>query len=182
MRPSHALVLLASVASLSFVAAGCGGDDEPSTRGSPVEWADGFCAAVTSWTDDLRAIGDRFDDSSSLSLDTVEEAAGDARDATQTFLGDVRALGRPDTESGQQAVDELDELANDLESSVDRIEEEVAGASGITGAISASAVVVVEVAKMGVAVQSTRSTIEADVSRELQDAFAQAGSCSEITG
>jgi len=175
-------VLLACVASLSFVAAGCGGDDEPSTRGSPVQWADGFCAAVTSWTDELRAIGDRFDDSSSLSLDTVEEAAGDARDATQTLLGDVRALGRPDTESGQQAVDELDELANDLESSVDRIEEEVAGASGITGAISASAVVVVEVAKMGVAVQSTRSTIEADVSRELQDAFAQAGCCSEITG
>jgi len=178
MRQAIAIVTL--VASVGLVAAGCGGGDESSSATPTVDWADGFCTATTSWTDELQAIGDRFDDSSSLSLDTVEEAVGDARDATQSFLDDVRALGRPDTQSGQQAVDELNELATELESSVDRIEEEVSGASGITGAISASAVVVVEVAKMALAVQSTRSRIEGDVSSELQDAFKQADSCDGI--
>jgi len=180
MSPKHALVLVGCVGMMAFLAAGCGGGEEPAVSTNSAEWADGFCTAVTSWTDELQTIGDRFDDSSSLSLDTVEEAVGDARDATQSFLDDVRALGRPDTQSGEQAVDELDELAAELESSVDRIEEEVSGASGITGAISASAVVVVEVAKMAVAVQSTRSRIEGDVSSELQDAFKQADSCDEI--
>ena len=56
------LVLLAS---LALVAAGCGGDDEPTA--APVdEWADGFCTAISTWTDELEQIRDRFDDLSWL--------------------------------------------------------------------------------------------------------------------
>jgi hypothetical protein len=184
MRRRAALVLPVLVVVLALVATGCGGGGEPSTEATPAaEWADGLCSAITTWTDELQAIRDRFSDPSSVSQDAVEGAASDARDATQTFLDDVQALGRPDTESGQQAADELDALSTELESSLDRVESEVEGASGITGAIGASAIVVGEFAKMGAALTDTFRALEGiDASGELQAAFEQAGSCDELTG
>src|SRR3990170_8455935 len=115
--------LATAVAALALVAAGCGGGDESSSASPTDEWADGFCTAITSWTDSIQSVTEQFTDLSSLSRDGLEIAAGDARTATEDLVDDLQGLGAPDTESGQAVKDSIDELSSMLESEVATIEE-----------------------------------------------------------
>lgn len=173
---SLAVALLVVV--LALFAAGCnGGDGETSAA----DWADGLCSAIVTWREDLQLIGDRFDDPASLDRETFEEAASDARDETEEFIDELRDLGRPDTEAGDAAEEALDELATELETSLDRIEEEIENASGIPETIESVANIVGELGEMGVAVDNAFTTIRAeDAGGELRDAFEQAESCDEL--
>src|SRR3989304_2585649 len=99
------ILLATSVAALALLAAGCGGSDE-STSASPTdEWADGFCTAITTWTDSLTSVTDQFNSPSSLSTSPLEDAANDVKSSTQTLVDDLKALGAPVTESGQAVKD-----------------------------------------------------------------------------
>ena len=107
------LTLIAAliVSALALVAAGCGGgDDESSDAVAADQWADEFCAAVSSWKDHLQEIRDRFTDLSSLNEDTLNEAADDAESATDDFVDELKDIGRPDTASGQEIEDSIQTL------------------------------------------------------------------------
>ena len=110
-----------------------------------MEWADGFCTAVTSWTDELRRIGDDLRDPSSLSIDALKQAAGDVNAATDAFVEDVRALGAPETKSGREVQDSLENLADTVDAEKAEIEEAIEDASGVTGA--AAAVTAIEIGR-----------------------------------
>lgn len=180
MRP--ALVLATFVAALALVAAGCGGSDASSA--SPTEeWADGFCTAITSWTDSLSQVGDRFSNPASFTKEALDDSANEIRTATETLVDDLRSLGAPDTESGQAAKESLDELAITLESDLAEIESAVEGASGLTELPAAITAITTAFASMGTAFSSTLQTIESgDAKGELQSALEQAPACSEIAG
>jgi hypothetical protein len=122
MRRTLALATIVVAAGLA--AAGCGGgDEESSATTAATEWADGFCTAFTSWTDDLQQIGDEL--TASPSQDALGQAADDVKTATDTLLDDLRALGTPDTESGQEVKDSIDQLSTTLESDLDEVESAV---------------------------------------------------------
>lgn len=177
----QAVAFIALVASLALVAAGCGGSDESSTASSTVEWADGLCTAITSWKDELEQIGAQFTDLSSLSQQGLDEAANDVRKANETLVDDLESLGAPDTESGQEAKNAIDGLATTVEADLSEIEDTVDGISGITGIPAAAVTISSALSSMASASSSTIQTIEdADVKGELQDAFEQADSCSDI--
>jgi len=162
---------------------GCGGDGESSTASSTVEWADGLCTAITSWKDELEQIGAQFTDLSSLSQQGLDEAANDVRKANETLVDDLKSLGAPDTESGQEAKNAIDELATTVEADLSEIEDTVEGISGITGIPAAAVTISSALSSMASASSSTLQTIQdADVKGELEDAFNEADSCSEITG
>ena len=188
-RPQLAFCALAST--LALVAAGCGSDSGSDTTAAEtttaagttttVEWADGFCTAISTWTDDLTAATEQLKDPTSFSTDTFQQVATDVGDATKTFAESVKGLGRPDTEAGQAAQDELSTLADSLQQDVDNIDTAVSGASGIAGLAAAAATVTTTLADMGTAMSQTFSTLEgADAKGELKDAFAQAESCSDV--
>lgn len=176
------VALVAAVLALALLAAACGGDDEPAAgEATANEWADGFCTAVTMWTDDLEEIGDTVGDPSSLSVDTIEQAAQDANAATEEFVDDVRALGAPDTESGNDVEDAVEALADSVDTERDEIEQAIDDASGITGVTAAVATIGASLSAMATALQSTFETLEnADLDGELQAALEQSSACDEI--
>lgn len=174
--------LLLLVAAFVLFAAGCGGDDEPAAgEATASEWADDFCTAVTEWTDELQRIGDDFGDPSSLSADTIEQAARDANAATDEFVSEVRSLGAPDIESGEEIRDSLETFADSVEAERDEIEEAIEDTSGITGITAAVAAIGASLSAMATAFQTTFETLESsDVSGELETALEESSACDEI--
>jgi len=176
----QAIAFIALAASLALAAAGCGGSDEPSEESATVEWADGFCTAITTWSDELKQATAEL---TSPSQDSLDQAANDVRTSTQQLVDDLKSLGAPDTESGQEVKDALDELATTLDDGDAEIEEATEGVSGLTDLPAAITTITTTLSAMGTAFSSTFQTIEdADVKGELQDAFEQADSCSDIAG
>jgi hypothetical protein len=72
-------LIACGVATLALLAAGCGGGDESPTASPADEWADGFCTAVTTWTDSLQSVTEQFTSPSSLSKDALDQAAIDVK-------------------------------------------------------------------------------------------------------
>jgi chromosome segregation ATPase len=182
MSRRFAFMLLVVVVALALLASACGGGDESSNEATPAaEWADGVCTAISSYEDDLTQIGDQLQDPSSLSQERLEEAANDARAATDALVEELRSLGRPETESGEEARQAVDDLATTVEDEFAEIEKEVDELSGITGLPSAITAISASLASIGTALSTTIPTIEdVDARGDLREAFEQAPSCDEL--
>jgi methyl-accepting chemotaxis protein len=173
------LGLAVCLALLALVAAGCGGDDG---GGSAEAWADDFCTAVTDWTDELEQLGEELGDVSSLTAESIRQAAEDANTATDDFVQRLRDLGAPDTESGDEVESELNELADEVEAQRDEIQEAVEDVEGLGGAAEAIGEIGTALATMGTAIQEALEAVEeADVGGELKAAFENSDACDEIT-
>ena len=169
------------VLALAGVAAGCGGDDE--TESDPTAaWADGFCSAVTDWTDELRTITSQFSDTSNLSEDGLRSAATDVQSATQTLVDELRDLGAPETDSGEEVKSALDTLSTTLEDESAAIEDTANGVSGITELPSAITKISSSLSALGTAFSQTLQTIEnADASGELRSTLEDSPECADIS-
>ena len=177
--PRWTLALAACVALLALVAAGCGGDDESS---SETEWASSVCSAVTTWRDDLDEALEPLTELSSLSEESIRQAADDAKTATETLADSLRGLGRPETSSGEQVESVVDDLAADLESSAAEIETAVEGVSSVADISSVVGTITTTLTALGSTAERAVQTLEdADVSGELKTAFDQADSCEDLT-
>ncbi|MGH3137918.1 MAG: hypothetical protein ACRDPV_15645 [Gaiellaceae bacterium] len=175
-------LLATVVAVLVFVAAGCGGSDESSSASPADEWADGFCTAITTWTDSIKSVTEQFTDLSSFSQDGLDTAASDAKSATEKFVDDVKGLGAPDTESGQAVKDSIDELSSTVESEVAKIEETAQGVSGLTDIPGAASSITSSLTAMSTALSSTVETLtNADAEAELRTALEDSPVCGEIS-
>ena len=127
--------LLACVASLALVAAGCGGDDDDSSASgtttaeetSTEEWASSVSAAVTTWENDLDEAAQPLLDLSSFSEETIRQAVDDVETATQTLADSLKGLGRPGTSSGEQVESAVGDFTSELENSANQIETAVEG-------------------------------------------------------
>lgn len=176
-------LLAASLLSLALLAAGCGGDDDSSSRTASDEWADGFCSALKTYTDDLAAIAEPLTDVSSLTEDSIQEAAGDAQDATETLAEDMRGLGTPDTTSGDQVDGAVEALATELETGAQELEAAVADVSSAADVPAALGTVTNTLSELSRDVGRALQSIEdADPSGELTTAFENSESCGELTG
>lgn len=172
--------MIVVVAALALSVAGCGGD---AGGGQPTasEWADDFCTSVTDWTEELQQIRDGVGDPSSLSADTLQQAARDANAASDELIDDVRALGTPDLESGEDVKASVQTFADSVEAERDKIEAAVEDASEITGIGGAVAAIGTSLSAMATAFQTTFETLESrDVSGELESALEQSSACDEI--
>lgn len=182
-KPLYAICTAALA--LAVAVAGCGGSDESSstTEATPAsEWADGFCTAVTTWTDDLTSVKNDFgvDD---LSQDGLQAAADDVTASTQTLVDDLQGLGAPDTESGEEVKSSIDELASTLETESDAIQTTIDETSGITELPGAAQDVLSSLEAMASAFQSTLTTIgDADVQGELESALESSPACDDLAG
>jgi hypothetical protein len=189
-KPTLTLALAACVASFALFAAGCGGDDESSsqktteastgaqTGTSTDEWANSFCSALTTWKNDLEEAAEPLTDLSSLSEESLQQAADDAKTATGTLSDSLNGLGRPDISSGDQVRSSVQDLATDVENGADEIETAVEGVASLADIPSAIDTITTTVTDMGTEVDGAMQTLEdADPSGELVTAFADADSC-----
>jgi ABC-type transporter Mla subunit MlaD len=177
------LFATAAVTVLALAAAGCGGSDETSAGVTPAsQWADGFCTAVTSWTDTLKSVPDQFTDLSSLSEENFQAAADDISSATDSLVEDLKGLGAPDTDSGEEVKSSIDDLSSTLETELDSIQTTLDDTSGITELPGAAQDILASLSAMSSAFATTLSTVEdADVQGELKDALESSSACDEVT-
>jgi hypothetical protein len=181
-RPKLTVAVVACVASLALVASGCGGDDDSSSAAPAEEWADSLCSALTTWTNDLQAAAEPLSDLSSLSEESIRQAADDAKNATDTLTESMRSLGAPDTSSGDQVETAVDDLATELESGAQEVEDAVADVSSVADIPAALGTVTTTLSELSREVDSALQTIgDADASGELETAFEDADSCDELT-
>ena len=198
-RPKRTFALTACVASFALVAAGCGGDDEPSTQttagasssgsssgssseSSAEEWAGDLCSALTTWTNSLEEAVKPLADLSSLSEESLQQAADDAKTATATLAGSLKSLERPDTDSGDQVASSVENLATELETGANVIENAVAAVSSAADLPSAVETITTTVTGMGHEVDTAVQSIEdADATGELTIAFDDADACGDLT-
>ena len=179
MRRAVTTSFVVLVASLALVATGCGGDDEPEAS-TTEEWAESFCTAITSWTDELREIQESV--TSSLTTESLEQAAEDVETATDDFVEEVRGLGGPETESGQAIEDAVQEFTDTAEAEKAQVTEAVEEVTEVTDVGSALAVVGSSLQAMATALQSMFDAFEnEDVGGELETAFDEAPACAELT-
>lgn len=177
-------IVAIAVLAVAGVAAGCGGSDNASeTETSPTaEWADGFCGAVSDWTNELQTITQQFSDTSNLSQDGLQSAADDVGSATQTLIDDLKGLGTPDTASGQEVKSSIDTLSTTLDTETSTIEDTANGVSSIADVPSAITKISTSLSTLGTAFSQTLQTIkDADASGELQSALQDSPSCADIT-
>ena len=176
MRRRLVLGLALAAAALALTAAGCGDDDDAETS-STTAWAEEFCATTRAWGDELERIGEDLD-LSSISSDALDQAAEDAREATDEYIETIRDLGGPDTESGDEVEQSVEEFADEVEAERTEIEDAVDDAGGLSGALTAAREIASSVAAMFTALEHTLQAIdEADVNGELDAAFDEAESC-----
>jgi hypothetical protein len=169
----------AVVVAFALVAAGCGGDDEPSVSAS-TQWAGDLCTAVNTWRNSIASTA--ADLTTNLSREGLEEAVEEARDTTETLIETVRGLGSPGTESGEQAQDTVASLADDLESSIETIQGALEDVSGVQGIIGAVSTVSTAVANISAELSSSLDELGGlqDVDDELRQSFAEAESCNGV--
>jgi methyl-accepting chemotaxis protein len=182
-KPILSRILVACVLSVALVAAGCGGDDDSSSAAPAEEWADSFCSALATWTNDLEAAAEPLSDLSSLSEESIRQAADDAKNATETLTESMRSLGAPDTSSGDQVESSVEDLATELENGAQEIEDAVADVSNVADVPAALGTVTTTLSDLGREVGGALQTIgDADASGELETAFESADSCGELSG
>jgi archaellum component FlaC len=188
-KPTLTFALAACFASFALFAAGCGGDDESSsqttteasTGASTDEWADSFCSALTTWKNDLEEAAEPLTDLSSLSEESLQRAADDAKTATETLSDSLNGLGLPNISSGEQVRSSLQDLATDVENGANEIEAAVEGVASVADIPSAIDTITTTVTDMGTEVDGAVQALEdADAGGELKTAFADADSCGEL--
>jgi hypothetical protein len=176
---SRGLQYAAVCSAVALLAAGCGSSNKSATTtttSSTVSWANSVCGAAvtyrTSLTDAAKSV------TGNPSKAGLQEAANQAKDATDTFVSTIKGVGKPDTQSGQQAKATLDTLATQLDQDLSTIQ----GATG-DGVLSGVAAVSGALATAQSQIKTAFNTLKGlDAKGELGQAFSQASSCSSLTG
>jgi hypothetical protein len=173
-----ALALLGLVCSLALVAAGCGGDDSASATD---EWAESFCTSITTWRGEISQATDELTDLSSLSVDSFQSAAEDARAATSDLMDELRALGAPETSSGEEAKQAFDDFTTTADEERADIEDAVQGVSSATDLPGAFQTITAAVANVNEAFMSMLETVRSgDAADELETSFENADACDDL--
>jgi ABC-type transporter Mla subunit MlaD len=174
--PLRLLGILVVVAAV--LAAGCGGGDDDTS--STEAWAGDVCSAVTTWTGSISSAAQSLQ-GQGMTEESLKSTAGDVKSSTDDFVSTLKGLGKPDTDAGQQAKDSIDQLADELATTAQQVEDAVSNASGVSGILSAVSAVSGDLAKMGQQVAALVQNLEQlDPGSELQQAFQDADSCSDL--
>jgi ABC-type transporter Mla subunit MlaD len=145
-----------------------------------VQWADGVCSAVTDWKNTVLDVGTSLK-GKPLTSSSLSDAGDQIRDATTTLAQTVKGLGAPDTTAGAAAQKSIDKLAKQLDSGAKAIEDAIAGASGVSGVLTATSTISSTLVTMGSEVSDTATELQQlDVKGELGKAFDEADSCKAL--
>jgi len=183
MNRTRTIPLLA-IAAVAGVLAGCGGgSSETTTQAQPAaQWASDLCSAASTWKTSVTSATEPLK-GGNISKDTLQTAAGDIKDATDTLVNDVKALGPPDTQSGKQAKDVVDKLADDLSSGVDKLKQNADNLSSASDAVTAVSTMGATLATMADQVSAAVDKIQKlDAKGELESAIKNEPECDSLLG
>ena len=175
-RGAVTVLILLSALTLSA----CGGDGGNETT-SPSEWANSVCTDLSEWKSSVASVVASFGGGEHLSQQTVQDAANDVTDATETLVGDLQNLGRPDTEAGEGAENAVNQFADELQTGIGEIQRAAAGVSSAADVAQAVSTARTTLTTLGNQLSSTITGLEQlDPQGELKSAFEQSGVCSDL--
>ena len=169
------VLVVMTLAAVTFVAAGCGGDDGPSAA----EWATEFCTSTREWGTEVERIVDDVDDLSSLS-EELEEAVAAAREATNAYTDELRSIGAPDVGSPEEIETVLEDLADELDEETAEIEDAFDDATGLSGPATVGREVAASVAGMFTSLERTLEALGEEADEEFGQALDDVEACDDL--
>jgi hypothetical protein len=121
---TKAFAAAAALSAAVLLAAGCGGESEPSAEAS--QWASDVCTSISQWKTDVEGIAEQATEqvtSGTASRETIQSAIDDGLQASRELASELKALGAPDTPEGEEARQSLQTFADRVESSVNDVEQ-----------------------------------------------------------
>jgi len=180
--------LLAVITVVVASAMGCGSGDESGDSSGGDEtsaeaWADDVCSSVSTWDDVVTEAASTLSDPKDVSVNGFKDALGSVVDATSALVTEVSGLGPPDTEAGDEAAALLTTLSEDLEAEADVLSEAMdADPDSVSELLASSSIITEALAAMRSDVEAAVNEIdELDGGAELEDAFATAESCQQVS-
>lgn len=169
---------------ITVLVAACGGGGNSTTTNSQQaaqDWANGLCTATNTYITSLTSLGNTLK-GGNLTKDSLDQALGKAKSATQTFGDDVKALGSPPV-SDSKSKNALEDLQNELSKDADTIKNATENVSGVSDVLSAVSTITGTLATVGTQISSAYSEIkQADPKGTVQTAFQNAPACSSLIG
>ena len=171
--------ILALLATLALLAAGCGGSSDTKANEA---YANSVCSAIGNWQQQIKTIASDF--SGGVSLASLQTKVTQAETATKTLVSQIKAVSPPDTSSGQAAKQQLDQLTTDINNTVDAASTALTEVQANPSAAAVSATV----ATLAPQVQSLASETNSAISTlksaggSLASAFKSTDSCKSLGG
>jgi uncharacterized phage infection (PIP) family protein YhgE len=173
--------VLAIAATLTFGAAGCGGEASAEEK-----WADSVCTDVSDWRSELNqatdAIRAELQSPEAGTLAAIDAAVRKAGDATRQLANDLKAHDAPNGESGAQAKQQLDALASQLEATMTSVRQaldSVPEGADVSEIVHALAPLAPDLRSLAANASSTLQAVQANGS-DLKAGFEDANSCKEF--
>ena len=178
-RRRVAVPLLALVAVLSLVAAGCGGKsaDEKANEA----YANSVCGAVATWQTQVKSIA--TDLSGGISKASLQSKVTEIESQTKSLATQIKAVPPPNTSQGQATRQQLDQLSSDLTKTVDSVKAAVDGlqADASAATVAAAALTIApEVQSLATTGKSAISSLQSSKDA-MSKAFKSADSCKSLT-
>ena len=171
--------ILALLAVLVLLAAGCGGSSDTKANEA---YANGVCSAIGTWQQQIKSIATSF--IGGVSQASFQASITQAEAATKTLVTQIKAVPPPDSSQGQAAKQQLDQLTTDINNTVDAASTALTQVQANPSAAALSATV----ATLAPQVQSLASETNAAISTlkdaggSLASAFKSTDSCKSLGG
>jgi hypothetical protein len=178
-----AIVLGIAAIAIAVLAARLTDDESGSLETN--EWAGSVCSNLADWRG---AITDLAQVEGELTPEALEEKLDEASAATDELVRDLQALGPPDVEARDDVEQALDDTAEGLRESYEALRaraENTLDAESPTAFLQELAALAPEFQALLQQVDDTVASLQSaslfgEASAELEDAFADAGSCQEL--
>ena len=174
-----AAAILALLAVLTLVAAGCGGSYDTKANEA---YANSVCSAIGNWEQQIKSIATSF--SGGVSEAALQTKVTQAESATKTLLTQIRAVPPPDSSQGQAAKQQLDQLSTDINNTVDAANTALTELQANPSAAAVSATVATLAPQVQSLASETNSAISSlkSAGGSLASAFKSTDSCKSLGG
>jgi phage-related protein len=171
--------ILALLAVLALVVAGCGGSSDTKANEA---YANSVCSAIGSWEQQIKSIASTFTGvPSQASLQAKVTQAGAA---TKNLTTQIKAVPPPNSSQGQAAKQQLDQLTTDINNTVDAAQTALTQIQANPSAAAISAAVATLAPQVQSLANETNSAISSlkSAGGSLASAFKSTDSCKSLGG
>ena len=175
-----AVPMLALLAVVALVAAGCGGSSADTQANEA--YASGVCSAIGSWEQQIKGLASNF--TADISKANLQSTIAQAETATKTLVKQIKAVPRPNTSEGQAAKTQVDQLSSQVTSTVSSAQSAVASIpdnASLTTVAAALVPLVPQVKSLVTTAQATVTSLQT-AKGSLASAFKSADSCKSLGG
>ncbi len=176
-----AVPMLALLAVVALVAAGCGGSSSDTKANDA--YASGVCSAIGTWVQQIKNVTSSGL-TSGISKASLQSKVAQAETATKTLAKQIKAVPRPNTSDGQAAKAQVDQFSSDAASTVSTAQTAVASIpanASVTTIATALVPLAPQIKELVTTAQTTVKSLQT-AKGSLSSAFKSADSCQNLGG